>query len=256
MPVSDKILMSSQSLDKGRSQAIAFDAPTTPGVYPYVCTYPGHWRRMFGALYVVADLEQYQANPEQYFAANPLPFKDELLKYTSRNTEWKFEDLNGTVAEMMHGRSFETAKNLFKVANCVACHKMNGEGFEVGPDLTKIDPKKHSKEHILRSLIEPSKEIAEKYQSNTFILDSGKTVTGMVVEETATQVRVLIDPLAKAAPLAIDKDSIDERVKSPLSIMPKGLLNKLTEEEILDLVAYIYAKGDKKHMLFHMHHNH
>lgn len=256
VPVSDKILLSSQSLDKGKSQAIAFDAPTTPGVYPYVCTYPGHWRRMFGALYVVPDLEQYQANPEKYLAANPLPFKDELLKYTSRNTEWKFEDLNGAVAEMMHGRSFETAKNLFKVANCVACHKMNGEGFEVGPDLTKIDPKKHSKEHILRSLIEPSKDIAEKYQSNTFILDSGKVVTGMVVEENAKQVRVLIDPLARAAPLVIDKDSIDERVKSPLSIMPKGLLNKLTEEEILDLVAYIFAKGDRKHMLFHMHHNH
>ena len=256
VPVSDKLLLSSQSLDKGKSQAIAFDAPTTPGVYPYVCTYPGHWRRMFGALYVVADLEQYQANPEQYLAANPLPFKDELLKYTTRNTEWKFEDLNGAVAEMMHGRSFTTAKNLFKVANCVACHKMNGEGLEVGPDLTKIDPKKSSRDHILRSLIEPSKVIVEKYQSNTFILDSGKVVTGMVVEETATQVRVLIDPLAKAAPLVIDKDSIDERVKSPVSIMPKGLLSKLTEEEILDLVAYIFAKGDKKHMLFHMDHNH
>ena len=211
---------------------------------------------MFGALYVVADLEQYQANPTKYLAANPLPFKDELLKYTSRNTEWKFDDLNGAVAEMMHDRSFETAKNLFKVANCVACHKMNGEGFEVGPDLTKIDPKKNSREHILQSLIEPSKEIAEKYQSNTFILDSGKIVTGMVVEESATQVRVLIDPLARAAPTVIDKDSIDERVKSPLSIMPKGLLSKLTEEEILDLVAYVFSKGDKKHMLFHMHHNH
>jgi len=256
VPTSDKILLSSQSLDKGQSQAIAFEAPATPGVYPYVCTYPGHWRRMFGALYVVADLEQYQANPTKYLAANPLRFKDELLKYTSRNTEWTFDDLNGAVAEMKHDRSFETAKNLFKVANCVACHKMNGEGFEIGPDLTKIDPKKHSREHILRSLIEPSKEIAEKYQSNTFILDSGKIVTGMVVEESATQVRVLIDPLARAAPAIIDKNSIDERVKSPLSIMPKGLLSKLTEEEILDLVAYVFSKGDKKHMLFHMHHNH
>lgn len=256
VPVSDSILLSSQSLDKGKSQAISFEAPETPGVYPYVCTYPGHWRRMFGALYVVADLEQYQASPEKYLAANPLPFKDELLKYTSRNTDWKFEDLNDAVAGMMHGRSFDTAKNLFKVANCVACHKMNGEGFEVGPDLTKIDPKKHSKDHILMSLIEPSKEIAEKYQSNTFILDSGKVVTGMVVEETPSQVRVLVDPLAKAAPLVIRKDSIEDRVKSPLSIMPKGLLNKLTEEEVLDLVAYIFAKGDRKHMLFHMHHNH
>jgi hypothetical protein len=88
------------------------------------------------------------------------------------------------------------------------------------------------------------------------VLDSGKVLTGMVVEENAKQVKVLIDPLAKAAPIAVDKDSIDERIKSPLSIMPKGILSKLTEEEILDLVAYVFAKGDKKHMLFHMHHNH
>ena len=256
IPKSNKVMLASRLLEPGQNQALTFEAPSTPGVYPYVCTYPGHWRRMFGALYVVANLEEYQADSERYLAANPLPLKDELLKFTSRNTEWKFDDLNGAVAGMMHGRSFDTAKNLFKVANCVACHKLNDEGRELGPDLTKIDPKNHTREHILRSLIEPSKEIAEKYQSNTFVLDSGKTVTGMVVEENAEQVKVLIDPLAKAAPIVIDKESIDDRVKSPLSIMPQGLLNKLTEEEILDLVAYVFAKGDRKHMLFHMHHDH
>jgi putative heme-binding domain-containing protein len=256
VPRSNKVMLASRLLEPGQNQALTFEAPSTPGVYPYVCTYPGHWRRMFGALYVVANLEEYQASPDEYLTANPLPLKDELLKFTSRNTEWKFEDLNGAVAKMMHGRSFDTAKSLFKIANCVACHKMNGEGRELGPDLTKIDPKKHTREHILRSLIDPSKEIAEKYQSNTFVLDSGKVLTGMVVEENAKQVKVLIDPLAKAAPIAVDKDSIDERIKSPLSIMPKGILSKLTEEEILDLVAYVFAKGDKKHMLFHMHHNH
>ncbi|MDA0284412.1 MAG: PA14 domain-containing protein, partial [Planctomycetota bacterium] len=256
IPESNQVMLASRILEPGKSQALAFEAPSTPGVYPYVCTYPGHWRRMFGALYVVADLEAYQANPDAYLAASPLPLKDELLKYTSRNTEWKFEDLNTPVAKLQHGRSFDTAKNLFKVANCVACHKMNDEGKELGPDLTKIDPKKHTLEHILSSLIDPSKEVAEKFQSNTFVLDSGKVITGMVVEETAAQVKVLIDPLAKASPVVIDKESIEGRVKSPSSIMPKGLLSKLTEEEILDLVAYVFAKGDKKHMLFHMHHNH
>lgn len=256
VPKSNKVMLASRLLEPGQSQALTFEAPSTPGVYPYVCTYPGHWRRMFGALYVVANLEEYQASPDEYLAANPLPLKDELLKFTTRNTEWKFEDLNGAVAKMMHGRSFDTAKSLFKIANCVACHKMNGEGRELGPDLTKIDPKKHTREHILQSLIDPSKDIAEKYQSNTFVLDSGKVLTGMVVEENAEQVKVLIDPLAKASPIAIDKDSIDERIKSPLSIMPKGLLSKLTEEEILDLIAYVFAKGDKKHRLFHMHHRH
>ena len=77
----------------------------------------------------------------------------------------------------------------------------------------------------------------------------------MVVEEKPDHFKVLIDPLAKAAPVVVRKSDIDERVKSPTSIMPKGLLNKLTQEEILDLVAYVFAKGDKKHMLF-MDHEH
>jgi putative heme-binding domain-containing protein len=256
VPKSNKVMLASRLLEPGQNQALTFEAPSTPGVYPYVCTYPGHWRRMFGALYVVENLEEYQAAPDKYLAANPLPIKDELLKFTARNTEWKIEDLNGAVAKMMHGRSFDTARSLFKIANCVACHKMNGEGRELGPDLTKIDPKKNTQAHILQSLIDPSKEIAEKYQSNTFVLDSGKVLTGMVVKEDAKKVHVLIDPLGKASPIPIDKDSIEDRIKSKLSIMPKGLLSKLTEEEILDLIAYIFAKGDKKHMLFHMDHNH
>lgn len=256
IPKSDKVLLGSRLLEPGQSQSLTYEVPSQVGVYPYVCTYPGHWRRMHGALYVVADLNQYQADPAKYLAAHPLEIKDELLTYIARNTEWKFDDLIGSVSHLHHGRSFEVGKTLFRVANCVACHKLNDEGQQIGPDLTKIEPKKHTTEHILRSIIEPSKEIAEKYQSNTFILTSGKVVTGMVVEETDKQVKVLIDPLAKAAPLVIAKTDIEDRVKSPLSIMPLGLLNKLTEEEILDLIAYVYAKGDKKDMLFKMDHNH
>lgn len=255
IPKSDKILLASKALEPGTRQALTFETPTEPGVYPYVCTYPGHWRRMYGALYVVADLDAYTANPEEYLAANPLPVKDELLKFIGRNTEWKFDDLIASVSPLPHGRSFEVGQNLFKIASCVACHKIGEQGRQIGPDLTKIDPKKHTTEHILRSLIEPSKEIAEKFQSNTFVLDSGKAVTGMVVKETPTEVSVLVDPLAKAAPTVIKVSEIDTRIKSKLSIMPKGVLNKLTQEEILDLVAFIFAKGDKKHMLF-MKHDH
>ena len=87
------------------------------------------------------------------------------------------------------------------------------------------------------------------------MLNSGKAITGMIVDEKPDHFKVLIDPLAKAPPITVKKSDIDERVKSPLSIMPKGLLNKLTQEEILDLIAYVYAKGDKKNMLF-MDHNH
>lgn len=256
VPESDQILLASQLLQPGENQAITFEAPETPGVYPYVCTYPGHWRRMYGALYVVEDLEDYRTDPEGYLAEHPLPLVDELLKYIGRNTEWTFDDLAASVTPLSHGRSFEVGKNIFRVANCVGCHKINGEGQELGPDLTKLDPKKHKSDYILRSLLEPSKDIEEKFQSYTFALDSGKIVTGMIVEETATEVKVLIDPLAKRDPIVIQKSEIDTQEKSPNSIMPTGLANKLTSEEILDLIAYIYARGDEKHELFETQHEH
>jgi len=208
---------------------------------------------MFGALYVVANLEEYQRSPDQYLVANSLVVKDELLKSIGRNTEWKYDELVASVNKLPSGRSFDVGKKLFSDANCVACHKMNNEGRELGPDLTKIDPAKHTTELILRSILEPSKEIADKYQSYSFLLSSGSTVTGMIVEETPKQVKVVVDPLAKGEPAVIDPSEIDERKKSTLSIMPQGLLNKLTQEEILDLMAYLYSKGDKKHELFGTH---
>jgi len=254
IPKSDKILLASRLLQSGQNQTLSFEAPKMPGIYPYVCTYPGHWRRMYGALYVVKNLDEYQANPAAYLATNPLPLKDESLKYNTRGREWKFEELISAVKPLPTGRSFDVGKQLFKVSNCVACHRLNSEGQVFGPDLAKLDEKKSSTEHILRSLLEPSKDIDKKYQSYAFILESGKVITGMVVEETSSVVKVVIDPIAKGSPTVIQKSEIGDLVKSTASIMPKGLLDKLSREEILDLIAYVYARGEKKHKLFGMQH--
>ncbi|MDP6443973.1 MAG: PA14 domain-containing protein, partial [Pirellulaceae bacterium] len=253
IPKSSRIMLASRLLQPGESQALSFEAPKEPGVYPFVCTYPGHWRRMYGALYVVSDLAAYQADPTAYLAANALPIRDDLLKFAGRSHEWTFEELIGDVKELPMGRSFEVGKELFKVASCSGCHKLDNEGFVFGPDLAKLDEKKKTTEHILRSLVEPSKDIDEKFQSYSFVLASGKIVTGMIVKETPTEIEIVIDPLAKGKPTTIDKDDIEEQKKSKNSLMPKGLLNKLTPEEILDLVAFVFAAGDKKNMLFEQH---
>ena len=105
VPKSDKILLASKLIGPGESQAISFDVPSEPGMYPYVCTYPGHWRRMFGVLVVVSSIEQYNNDPEAYLASNPLEIRDELLKSIGRNTEWKLEDLSGERAGRKHGRT-------------------------------------------------------------------------------------------------------------------------------------------------------
>ena len=249
VPRSGKVLVKSKLLQPREVERISFTAPTKPGVYPYVCTYPGHWRRMYGALFVVADLEAYQANPDQYLAANPLEVKDDLLKDRRPRTEWKFADLSSSISQLGQGRSFGTGRQMFKIASCVSCHKMEGQGQEFGPDLTKLDPKM-TKEDLLRHILEPSLKIDEKFQVYIFETKAGRTITGMIVEDTPQAVKIIENPLAKAAPVELKKSDIDSKNKSPVSLMPKGLLDKLTRDEILDLLAYVIAKGDSKHPAF------
>ncbi|MEO2018162.1 MAG: PVC-type heme-binding CxxCH protein [Fuerstiella sp.] len=255
IPRSKKILAASRLLQPGQSDSVFFAVPTEPGVYPYVCTYPGHWRRMYGAMYVVADLEAYNADPVGYVAANGLEIRDELLNYLGRNTEWKLTDLSGDVEHLHHrGNNFAVGEQLFKVAACIGCHKLNGKGNNVGPDLTKLDPK-YSAVDVLEHILDPSKKIDRKFQSNLFVLTSGKVATGLVVKETDEEVHIIDNPTAPDKVRTIKKSDIDEREVSTVSIMPRGVMNKLIKEEILDLLAYVMAKGDKKSDLF-AEHNH
>jgi len=255
VPPSGKILIASRLLAPRDSQKLSFTAPSKPGVYPYVCTYPGHWRRMYGAFYVVEDISAYLADPPGYLVAHPLPILDELLKNNRPRKEWVFDDLASSVEGLSGGRSFANGKQIFEVASCVSCHRLNGVGEQVGPDLAQLDAKM-TRSEILRSLLEPSAKIDEKYSTHVFATKSGKSVTGMILEENAERIKLIENPLAKTAPVLLDRADIEEHSKSPTSIMPKGLLDKLTKEEILDLIAYIAARGDARAPLFQGLHEH
>jgi putative heme-binding domain-containing protein len=249
IPESPRILFFSRLLQPREAQKLSFTAPSQAGVYPYVCTYPGHWRRMYGALYVVDDLDGYLASPESYLAGHPVTIADEMLKSTRPRTEWTFDDLAAPLAQLGTDRSFGNGKQLFQVATCASCHRMGGLGNEFGPDLTKLEPKQTPAD-LLRNILEPSSKINEKYNSYLFELESGQVITGLIVGESADLVKVVENPLASTEPKVLKKSEIAGRKKSPTSLMPKGLLDKLTREEILDLIAYIAACGDPEHALF------
>jgi putative heme-binding domain-containing protein len=253
IPKSDKILVSSKLLQPEQSDSIFFEVPQEPGIYPYVCTYPGHWRRMYGALYVVSDLQAYESDPLAYLAANTLAMKDDLLKYLGRNTDWQLDDLKGDVMHLSHrANNFAVGQQLFKAAACVSCHKLNGQGTNVGPDLTKLPPE-YSKADVLEHILNPSKKIDKKYQSNVIALTSGKMITGLIVEEEGESLKVVDNALAPDKITTIQKTDIEERTPSDVSIMPKGVLNKFTREEIFDLLAYVLSGGDKDNAMFKEH---
>jgi putative heme-binding domain-containing protein len=256
IPVSDRILVASKLVQPEQSDSIYFEVPKEPGIYPYVCTYPGHWRRMYGALYVVSDLKAYETAAEAYLAAHPMEMKDDLLKYLGRNTDWQLDDLKGDVMHITHrANNFEVGQQLFKVAACVGCHKLDNQGSNLGPDLTKLPPE-YSKADVLDHILNPSKKIDRKYQSYVITLTSGKVLTGLIVEETGDIVKLLDNPSAPDKITTIRNSEIEERTPSDVSIMPKGVLNKLTREEIFDLLAYVLSGGDKTNALFKDHDHH
>ena len=204
---------------------------------------------MFGAMYVVADRAAYLADATTYLEAQPLPIEDAMLKVRRPRKTWTMDDLASSLDELDRRRSYSNGKHMFEVANCAGCHRMDDAGAEFGPDLMKLDPKLQRAE-ILRDRLEPSARINEKYSSYTFLTKTGRVVNGLVVGETKDTIKVVENPLAKTESLDLKLADIARRTKSPTSIMPNGLLDRLTREEILDLLAYVEARGDRNAKVF------
>ncbi len=244
VPNNRRVRMASRLLQPRESQTIDFQAPKQPGVYPFVCTYPGHWRRMFGSMIVVENVEQYQADPTTYMAAHSIEVKDEFLKFNRPLKNWTLAELQPALDRLATGQSYQRGTQLFEAASCAACHSVQEGQQRFAPDLTKLDPKRKPLD-ILRSMVEPSKEIEEKYQMGKFETDSGTVVVGLVVEEDDKEVTLMTDPLANCEPTILAKDEIEERYKSDISLMPAGLLDRFTEDEILELCAFVVARGDQ-----------
>lgn len=250
IPATESILAASRLLQPGQNDAVFLEVPQQEGIYPYVCTYPGHWRRMYGAMYVVEDPERFAANQAEYIAAHDLQIADELLNLLGRNTEWTLQDLQDSVGHLHHrANNFAVGRKLFTAAACASCHQLQQIGTPLGPDLAKL-PAEYKPRDVLDHILNPSKTIAEKYRSRVLVLKSGKVLTGLVVAEDNGILQVIDNPLAPDQRQQIHLDDIEEISPSNLSIMPKGVLNKLNQEEILDLLAFVIAGGNVENPLF------
>jgi putative heme-binding domain-containing protein len=250
VPDSSDVLFSGKLIQPLESETITFQTPTKPGVYAYVCTYPGHWRRMYGKLIVVESPREYRANPEKYLAENGIKVLDEMLQSDRTKTEWKMADFdNAFPKEYFEGRNFQNGKQMFTLSSCISCHKMGDEGYAFGPEFKDLDPEWTAKE-VLSHIIEPSKKIDDKYKTQTLLLETGSTVAGIVTFEDDDTIKLVENPMEASKEIKIDKVEVEGRKRSDVSIMPLGLLDPLTREEILDLLAYVMANGDKDFHLF------
>jgi putative heme-binding domain-containing protein len=241
------VLYATRMLQPGQVDRISFQAPSQVGEFPFVCTFPGHWRRMYGTLHVVENLDD--VPPEAL-----VPTIDPEIQSRPFVRDWKYEDLAASLSQAGHGRDFARGKELFTAISCVKCHKLNNEGGSVGPDLAgikeKLAKREIKREDILRELVDPSKKIDEKYRTVVIVDGKGKLHTGIVAERNDKLVRLLSNPLDNQEPIELSTDDIEEEISSKVSLMPAGLLNTLTQDEILDLLMFIETAADEKHAAF------
>ncbi len=162
--------------------------------------------------------------------------------------EWTMADLSGDLDRVGKGRNFENGREAFAVTQCLQCHRFGNEGGAIGPDVTAISSR-FSRLDLLSSIIEPSKVVSEQYQNITVVKKDGDDVTGRLLEETDTKL-VLVPNQLTGDKVEVKKSDVQSRAPSKLSPMPGALVDFLSKEDILDLLAYIESGGKKDHAAF------
>src|SRR5262249_28058999 len=120
-------------------------------------------------------------------------------------------------------------------AGCATCHRVHGQGGDLGPDLSQVGGK-FDRTHLIESVLDPSAEITQGYRSTIITTRSGRILTGLVQSESATAVP-LVD--AEGKQVVVLRRDIDRRRASKVSLMPAGLADRMTPAEFSDLVAYL-----------------
>ena len=127
---------------------------------------------------------------------------------------------------------------------CAACHRFGATGKDVGPDLTTI-ASRFKRKDVLEAILWPSKVISDQYQAEMFELKDNKIVTGVIVRETAAAVQVRTAE-APDKPVVIPKAQIANRAASTVSLMPEGLLDGMSQDDIANLLAFVMAPPPAK----------
>jgi putative membrane-bound dehydrogenase-like protein len=150
--------------------------------------------------------------------------KAELIeRYKAQLTPERLE-----LADLSRGRELY-------VQACASCHKLFGEGGELGPDLTGSG--RDNLDYLLENLIDPSAIMAADFRMSIVTLQDGRVLSGILGPETERTMTIK----SPAEELTLAREEILQIESSPLSIMPEGIIEGLEEQQVADLIAYLMS---------------
>lgn len=122
-------------------------------------------------------------------------------------------------------------------ASCVSCHTIGYLGGKLGPDLTRIGQVRNRRD-LLESIVFPSASLVRSYEPVMVVTDDGRTENGLLTKDAPDEVVLVKSPTEQ---IHIARDRIDEVQPGKVSIMPQGLDQQLTPQQLADLVAFLQA---------------
>ena len=147
------------------------------------------------------------------------------------------------------GRDFAQGKAMFAATACIFCHRFNGDGAGIGPDISGAG-NRYSVKDLLENIIEPSKVISDQYGTEQLTMADGEVIIGRVVAEDPNRYSVMTNPFAPDELARPEIAKVRSRKPYPISMMPAGLANALNPDELQDLVAYLLSGGNPADPMF------
>ncbi len=163
--------------------------------------------------------------------------------------QWTMEQALPVVEQGLSGRNFQQGKDMFAATRCVSCHVMRGEGGSIGPDLTQLGTRFTAKD-MLEAIIEPNKVVSDQYAATVFTMKDGSSILGRITGETDQAYTIFQNPFTPEVTREIPKSEVVSTKYSYTSLMFGGLVNRLNEEELKDLLAYLMAGGNEENEVY------
>ncbi len=129
-----------------------------------------------------------------------------------------------------------------KVLACATCHRLEGVGGAVGPDLSRMWDT-HTVEKLLEAIVDPSKEIKEGFQTYRLVTTDSKVYTGLRIKDDAKEV-IIRD--ATGRDIRVAKEDVESMGPSKISLMPDNVVSQITFEQFIDLLAFLKSKSEQE----------
>lgn len=162
---------------------------------------------------------------------------------------WTVDEVVALTTGGLKGRNFTNGENMYRSIMCATCHRFNGDGGSIGPDLTGVG-NRYTMRDLMENIVDPSKVISDQYDSHEITKKDGSIIIGRIVVEENGKVFIMTNPFAPNDHMAINESDIAKKGTRKVSMMPPGLINSLNQDELLDLIAYLTSGGNAKDKAF------